>query len=124
MIFRPELAEAVMAGRKTVTRRLVQENPASPWYVEKCALQVDRSYAVQPGRGVAAIGRVRILSVARERFDPSKITPPEARAEGFATYKEFVATWKQLHGNLLPLSVWRIEFAVIAPEDYALWEGS
>ncbi len=42
MNFRPELAEAVMADppRKTVTRRLVSDNPNSPWWREKCAYRV------------------------------------------------------------------------------------
>lgn len=32
MNFKPELAAKVMSGEKTVTRRLVSENPRSPWW--------------------------------------------------------------------------------------------
>jgi hypothetical protein len=57
MNFRPELAEKVMAGEKTVTRRLVSDNPRSPWYVGGCSLNVGQDYAVCPGRGKDAIRR-------------------------------------------------------------------
>jgi hypothetical protein len=33
--FQRELAEKVMAGEKTVTRRLVSDNPRSPWWRER-----------------------------------------------------------------------------------------
>ena len=44
---------------KTVTRRLVSDNPRSPWFEGGCSLKAGRDYAVCPGRGKNAIGRVR-----------------------------------------------------------------
>lgn len=123
MNFKPELAAKVMAGEKTVTRRIVSNNPRSPWFKDRCALQVDRSYAVCPGRGKTAIGRVRIVSVERMHLGQG-LTTAEARAEGFADRGEFKAAWREINGSWSDGTlVWRVEFAVVPPEDYALWES-
>ncbi|MDP2710815.1 MAG: SEC-C metal-binding domain-containing protein [Solirubrobacteraceae bacterium] len=42
MNFRPRLAELVLAGEKTVTRRATSPNPRSPWYALRCGLVVGR----------------------------------------------------------------------------------
>jgi hypothetical protein len=124
MNFKPELADQVMAGKKTVTRRLVSDNPRSPWSSEGCALKVARAYAVCPGRGKNQIGKIAIVSVRRERdFSPVRIGLAEARREGFASMTGFRSTWHSLHGNLDAVDVWRIEFRVVPASDYPLWEG-
>jgi hypothetical protein len=81
--FQPELAAKVMAGEKTVTRRLVSDNPRSPWWRERCSLKVNHTYAVCPGRGKHAIGRVRIVSVRQERL--GWLGADEELREGFTT---------------------------------------
>ncbi len=74
MNFKPELADAVMARRKTVTRRKVSENPRSPWWRERCAYRVGQDVAICPGRGKHAIGRARIISVERmARYDEAAV---------------------------------------------------
>jgi hypothetical protein len=112
MNFRPELADKVMAGEKTVTRRVVSDNRWSPWYVDQCSLKVGRDYAVCPGRGKNAIGRVRIKDVRREPL--GHLSDEEARREGFATAADFEAAFRAINGiyadNLL---VWRVEFEVM-----------
>ena len=90
MNFRPELAAAVMDGTKDVTRRLTSENPRSPWWAGGCSLKVGRDYAVCPGRGKDAIGRVRIVSATLEAA--GAVTDAEAVREGFA----FVLDERQL----------------------------
>lgn len=45
-----------------------------------------------------------------EHFEPGKITHAEAHAEGFTAPSKFRDTWLKLHGDLLPVEVWRIEF--------------
>ena len=111
--FRPELAEAVMAGRKTVTRRLVNtDNPRSHWHRNQVAKLTGKSVAVCPGRGKHQIGRVTVTAVERDLFYPASITDIEARREGFDSAEAFVATWKKLHkGSVLPVYVWRVELA-------------
>lgn len=123
MNFKPELAAKVMAGEKTVTRRLVSDNPRSPWFAERCGLKVDHTYAVCPGRGKNAIGRVRIVSARLTLL--SRLTDAEARAEGFPDRAAFEAAWQDINGSYDPWdSVWRVEFRVVPAEDYALWEAA
>ncbi|MGE4425033.1 MAG: ASCH domain-containing protein [Solirubrobacteraceae bacterium] len=111
MMFRPELAAAVMAGEKTVTRRACTDNPRSPWWRCCCSLSVGQSVAIQPGRGKHAIGRATVVSVKRQRL--GHLTPAEARAEGFATPEAFEETFTAINGAYDPnLEVWRIGLAV------------
>ncbi|MES2088561.1 MAG: hypothetical protein V4532_01060, partial [Pseudomonadota bacterium] len=69
---------AAVIGTKTQTRRLVQDGDCSDTIDGKIVTvyrgrgikwQVGRSYAIQPGRGVAAIGKFKLLSIWRERVN-------------------------------------------------------
>ncbi len=122
MNFRPELAEKAMAGEKTVTRRRASDNPRSPWFRERCALKIDHTYAVCPGRGKHAIGRVRIVSI--EMRPLSLLDDIEARKEGFVDAAEFFDVFERINGGVdMDEWVWRVEFAVVPPEDFPLWES-
>lgn len=110
MIFKPELAQAVLDGRKTVTRRAVSKNPRSPWYRGGCALEVGSHYALQPGRSKPAVARICIKGVRYELFHASHISLTEARREGFADQAAFRAAWESMHGEERTMRVWRIEF--------------
>jgi hypothetical protein len=122
MNFKPELAALVMAGEKTVTRRLTSDNPNSPWWEGGCKLKVARmradggwgpTYAVCPGRGKNAIGRVRIVAVDGP-IPMGILTLAEARREGFATPQEFKDTIITLHGTYdRRARVYRVEFEVV-----------
>ncbi|EHN09606.1 hypothetical protein PAI11_35820 [Patulibacter medicamentivorans] len=108
MIFRPTLAAAVMAGEKTVTRRVANQRPRSPWYAGARSL-VGRRVAVQPGRGQHAIGTVEVI----EHFlgGLGHLDAAEARAEGFASVAEFEATFAALNGTYDPhVLVWVVRF--------------
>jgi len=114
MIFRPDLAEKVMRGEKTVTRRVCSENPRSPWFKDRCKLVVGADYAVCPGRGKNAIGRVIVRRVWKERLYLA-FTNKEARLEGFATGLELRRAFAAINGELAAHTfVWRIEFEVFA----------
>jgi hypothetical protein len=107
--FRPEMVERILAGEKTQTRRLVSDNPRSPWWKERCSLKQGRSYAVCPGRGKRAVARVRIAGVRREPL--AWINDIGARAEGFRDRQHFVDYWKRLHGGWdLSAIVWVVSF--------------
>lgn len=120
MNFRPELADAVMAGRKTVTRRLVRDNPRSPWWRERCSLNIGQDYAVCPGRGKNAIGRVRISSLTQQTlgeafggFGDLHSGPQnrEAMREGFRNAVSFQLAWLQINGGYdEDALVWRVGF--------------
>lgn len=126
MNFQPELAELVMAGRKTVTRRLMSDNPRSPWWKGGCGLKQGRTYAVCPGRGKHAIGRVRVTQVTRERLRGSfgetlgepggPAMDEEARREGFESAVAFKLAWLKINGSYDAMAwVWRVEMEVVRP---------
>lgn len=89
MIFKPRMIEAIVEGRKFETRR-----PCNG----PCPYVVGRTYAVQPGRGKKAVGRIYVWDVEPQHLD--QITEVDARAEGFANRQDFMAYWKQLYGHV------------------------
>jgi hypothetical protein len=108
VIFRPDLAAKVLSGEKTVTRRLASDNPRSPWWRGGCALEPGRRYAVQPGRGRAALGRVEVAEAALEPL--GHLTDAEARREGFPDALAFCDAWIAINGQYRPGAlVWRVE---------------
>lgn len=111
MNFQPELAEKVMSGRKTVTRRLASDNPRSPWFEGGCALKAGRTYAVCPGRGKHAIGRVLVRAVDLRPL--GHIANYEAIREGFRSTGEFERAFAAINGSYDPDAlVWRVVFTV------------
>lgn len=115
MIFKRELIEKILAGEKTVTRRPVRYgNPTRPLSPYPCRYKVGRTYAIQPGRGKKAVGRIRILSVELQPL--SRISGRgEAQREGFAHAVDFLSYWAQLY-NKRPgpwEMVHRIEFELV-----------
>lgn len=110
--FKPELAEKVMSGTKTVTRRPVSDNPRSPWWRERCRYEPGKDYAVQPGRGVKAIGRATVVSVRLERL--GDIDGREAEREGFRDLTEFVCAFTAINGHYrADALVWRVELRAV-----------
>ena len=89
MIFRPELARAVVRGKKTATRRLVKGDE------DRCRYRVGRDYAVCPGRGREAIGRLRVTDVRSELL--GVMSQRDAIREGFRTRADFADYWMRLH---------------------------
>lgn len=119
MNFRPELAAKVMAGEKTVTRRLVSDNPRSPWSRERCTLQPGRTYAVCPGRGKHATGRVLVTDT---RLEPiGSLNNAEALREGFADAAAFERAFVAINGGTYDPSalVWRVEGGDEPPAPFA-----
>ena len=112
MNFRADLAAKVMVGRKTVTRRRMSDNPRSPWYRHACSMIHGRSYAVCPGRGKAAIGRVLVTDVRAATL--GDVDDHEAHLEGFPRRASFVAAWTEINGDFDPHElVWRVVFQTI-----------
>lgn len=117
MIFSPDLAEKILAGEKTVTRRPRRgSNPSGKpfgWVDDPCRYKAGKTYAVQPGRGKKAVGHIRILSVKPQLM--TDLDDDEARLEGFRNTGEFVAKWLAIYGKGSWLdAVWRIEFELAA----------
>lgn len=87
--------EQVLAGTKTQTRRIAK-GASPPW-------RVGRSYAVQPGRGKHAVGRILVTDVRREPL--GRLSARDARAEGYASRAEFEETWASMHGAYDPMQL-------------------
>lgn len=120
--FRPELAAKVMAGEKTVTRRLVSDNPRSPWWHEQCAFSVGQVFAVCPGRSKPNIGHAEVVAVDLIALDP--ISDDEARAEGFADAAEFWEVFNTINKDADGEAfVWRIEFEALTCIGFGDREG-
>jgi hypothetical protein len=111
MNFQPDLAAKVVAGHKTVTRRLASDNPRSPWWRGGCRYTAGKEFTVNPGRGKVNIGRARVVSARLE--DLADLDDGEAFREGFATKVEFVDAWAAINGSYdSEARVWRVEFEV------------
>lgn len=96
-----------MRDDKTVTRRLVSDNPRSPWWREKCAYRVGQEVAICPGRGKHAIGKARVTSVERMRL--GVVEHDEAKREGFTNWEQFHTAWMTINDGYDPdATVWRI----------------
>jgi hypothetical protein len=97
MLFTLENAIKVMNGKKTQTRRAVQDGDKLEWagvpgdspqvvisrpndLYHRAKWQIARTYAVQPGRGKPAIGRIEITAIRRERLQA--ISAYDAEMEG------------------------------------------
>lgn len=113
LIFAPDLAPKVLTGKATLTRRLVSDNPRSPWHPDNAPRRVGRRIAVRPGRTEKGIGTVLIVKVKLEDpFYPASIPDYEARRHGFDDAAGFIDFWKRTHGSVLPRAVWRVELGL------------
>ena len=89
MIFH-ETHEKVMDGTKTQTRRLVKDGDFSLEWPMMCVFsgakgkrlrfRESQTYAVQPGRGKKAVGRIGIIKIRKEPLQ--EISEDDCRAEG------------------------------------------
>lgn len=115
MLFRKELAEKIIAGQKTATRRLPKDNPRSPWWWKECRYKVGGRFPVmcnfnEPARAYAIVTRV-----ALERL--GDITREQAAEEGLPSFGNtlsvplFEQIWERINGEFDPEQwVWVVEF--------------
>lgn len=112
MIFRPELAAAILRGEKKATRRRISANPRSPWRAHPLSYPVGAEFAIQPGRGQPSVARAKVTG---RRIEPlGALKPIDARREGFPTREGFVAAWAAINGSWDPdQRVHVIEFELV-----------
>lgn len=122
--------EHVLNGTKTQTRRLVKPedyhvfksesgNVYNIEFVTRSCREkwrVNKTYAVQPGRGKKSVARIRMLSIKRHRLH--EMSGDDIAAEGFPSLLSFKKTWNEIHyknGNGWHTNpeVWVLEFEVI-----------
>ena len=90
MIFKDELYQKVLDGTKTQTRRLVKDGEYMGLFDTYVVTISDfnvrlkwkegQTYAVQPGRGKHAVGRIGIIKIRKEQLQD--ISEDDCRAEG------------------------------------------
>jgi hypothetical protein len=127
MNFRPEMVLAIRRG-KCETRRVVNDNPNSPWYRGGCAYHVTRpsidrfekTYAICPGRGKSAVGRLK-LTAEPELSVVESITDLGAVHEGFEDRAAFLDYFLKLNpGVSLQTDVWVVRFGVYSWDEKAI----
>jgi hypothetical protein len=119
VIFKRDLAEKIVAGEKTATRRVMSDNPRSPWFEGGCKYKVGQVFAVQPGRGVNRLAEATVTKVFAQPL--GRMTEADAVAEGFradatasAIYR-FDDAWERINGEYFPDEiVWVVEFELVA----------
>lgn len=116
--------EAVLDGRKTQTRRAVQDGHEAivdggvivgirNRTTKRWIYRVGHEYSVQPGRRSAGIGRIRITAI-RHAYKAGAISGPDSAAEGFASTAQFRRVYSGMHGvGALEKPCWVIEFNVL-----------
>lgn len=77
--------------------------------------QVGKTYAVQPGRGKVAIGRIRITDIKRE--DVRDISDEDVKAEGFTSKTAFWGVWCRMHDK----DTWDSQYELIRPDFVRKW---
>lgn len=139
MIFKDKLCQKVLDGPKTQTRRLVKGDEyvwlgPNASIVEVCdsnnrlKWRVGNTYAVQPGRGKHAVGRIGITKIRRERLQ--EIAYDDMIAEGIRklyrcpqwlpgeALKSFCELWDSIHPKGKRWAdnpeVWVLEFELIS----------
>ena len=121
MNFTPENAAKVMRGEKTMTCRRVPDNryEDGEYLPVRCRYEVGRTYAVCPGRGKKAIGRIVVLAIRRWERAMSAIHLPDlAWAEGFKSISEWQTEYERLNGEgSLEEPCYRIEFRLVERAD-------
>jgi hypothetical protein len=121
MIFKQQMVDAILEGQKTVTRRPVKylDGPERERMAASCRYKVGKDYAIQPGRGQKAVGRIRILAIDQRPLYVGNRAEAgeEARAEGFNRWGEFRAYWIKLYGRFDAQVVHRIEFELVPSEE-------
>lgn len=132
ILFKPEMAQAILEGRKTVTRRVGKKR----WNVGAIRLCYTRPAFARPNPG-KPFARIEVLSVTQEAF-PGAAAPNweraktredlrvvlafEAAREGFGVqgWGEFARAFRHMHGAAaLDEPCYRVEFRlveVLAPE--------
>ena len=123
MNFTSENCEKILRGEKTMTRRIANPDYVGmDWrgildhsidvagvydqYNNRRIWGIGHTYAICPGRGKKAVGRIRITAIRRERLQD--ITPEDSIREGINIIP--------LETNIVPIEVYRIGFI-------ALWDN-
>jgi len=115
ILFKADMAQAILEGRKTVTRRRWKRARVKVGSIHKCYTRP--AFARPPGKPFA---RVRIVSIWREEYpgeSPQSSQALDAGAEGFCSWGAFAMRYAEINGvNALDEPCYRVEFVLLAGE--------
>lgn len=112
MIFRKELAELILDGKKTATRRRMNDNPRSPWFRGHCGYDLFQVFTINPGRGKKRVASAEVTCVYPQAL--KLMADEDARKEGFDSLDAFKEAWRQINGTFDPREyVWVVEFGLV-----------
>ena len=117
MMFTEPLAAKIIKGEKTATRRVMSDNPRSPWSKHRCLYEVGQTFSVNPGRGVVRVAEGAVTAVYEQPL--GEMRPRDAELEGFEFLHgegvgSFHEAWARINGEVDPNeAVWVIEFVLI-----------
>lgn len=123
----------VLSQEKTQTRRLVKPNQeyggALPHNIpfvydrmrgNRHIYEIGHTYAVQPGRGKAAVGRIEITRIWQE--DVRDISNADVRAEGYNHVRDFLHVWNAMHDPAIERMGWGEKVLMSRPANrYMAW---
>jgi hypothetical protein len=130
MQFKPELAQKILKGEKTQTRRTVKpgerlvnlkeggkfviwrkDTGLASLVHKRIKWQTGQSYSIQPGRGKPGLGRFLLLDIRRELV--RDISEEDAIAEGFNSISKFLEAFESINGKAaLDKEVWVLTFEI------------
>ena len=126
MIFKDKLCQKVLDGTKTQTRRLRKDGDYQTYWPMLCVFnrnarlrfRENQTYAVQPGRGKKAVGRIGIFKIRSEFLNA--ITHDDAQAEGVGrSLAAFADLWDSIHPKGKRWEdnpkVWVLDFELVKP---------
>jgi hypothetical protein len=91
----------ILRGEKTQTRRVVKAGETlsydenTIWQNVRIKWQVGSTYALQPGRGKSAVGRIRLTSIEYALLQDMGTS--EAIAEGYSSIAEYARVWDSIN---------------------------
>ena len=113
-MFTEPLAAKILEGEKTATRRVMNDNPRSPWFRGRCGYRVSQVFTVNPGRGVGRVAECEVTAVFAQA--PSAVSKRQAKTEGFKSGREFLDGFRQINRGVdLSEKVWVVEFTLDGP---------
>ena len=118
ILFKPEMAQAILEGRKTITRRRGRRR----WNVGAVHQCYTRpAFANPPGK---PFGRVQIVSLFEESYPGQGASISEQRDaewEGFRSWSEFCKAYACINGgHTLAEPCWRVSFKLVTDAEPAL----
>lgn len=110
ILFTQELADKVLTGEKTVTRRRVKEDIEFGG-LRHCDYERGLDYRVKASINGPTLGVIQVKGISLEGSH-NDIDEADATREGFPDRQAFLAYWDQLPPRP-DLGVWRIEFELV-----------